>query len=185
MGDFEEKTIESKNIYSGSVLKLRKDRVLLPDKNKSYREVIEHSGGVAILAKNENDKILMVKQYRKAVEKMLLEIPAGKLDNGEKPAECASRELWEETGYKAKNVKELFSFYTSPGYSNEKLHLYLAEDLKYDPGDALDPGEFIKHALLDSSEIMEKINSGKIVDGKTIIALLYYLQNQDDFDETK
>ncbi|MGM0436710.1 MAG: NUDIX hydrolase [Bacillota bacterium] len=183
MSDYEEKTIKSKDIYDGSVLKLRKDRVLLPDENESYREVIEHSGGVTIIAQNEDNKILMVKQYRKAVEKMLLELPAGKLDDGEMPAECAARELWEETGYRPKEVKKLFSFYTSPGYSNEKLHLYLAKDLQFEPGDGLDPGEFIKHALLDPAEIMEKIKNEKIVDGKTIVGLLYYLQNQDDFNE--
>ena len=184
MAELEEKTINSQEIYDGSVLKLRKDKVILPDNKQSYREVIEHSGGVTILAINEDNKILMVKQYRKAVEKVLLELPAGKLDEGEEPAECAARELWEETGYKPAKVKKIFSFYTSPGYSNEKLHLYLAEDLKYEPGDGLDPGEFIEDAVLDPAEIINKIKKGLIVDGKTIAGLLYYLNNQDDLNES-
>ena len=185
MSDYEEKTIKSKDIYDGAVLKLRKDKVRLPDKNQTYREIIEHSGGVTILAKNENNKILMVKQYRKAVEKILLELPAGKLDEGEEPAECAKRELWEETGYKPEKVEKLFSFYTTPGYSDEKLHLYIAKDLQFDPGDRLDPGEFIEHAFLDPADVMERIKNEKIIDGKTIVGLLYYIQNQDDFDEIK
>ena len=183
MDGYEEKTISTQNIYNGAVLKLRKDKVILPDESKTYREIIEHSGGVTILAKNKEDQILMVKQFRKAVEKNLLELPAGKLDEGEKPAECATRELWEETGYKPQKVEPLFSFYTTPGYSNEKLHLYLAKDLEYEPGDGLDPGEFIEHAFLNPAEIMNKINNGKLIDGKTIVALLYYLQNRDDLDE--
>lgn len=182
--ELKEKTISSEKIYEGAVLNLRRDKVVLPDKNNSYREVVEHNGGVTILALNQVGKILMVKQYRKAVDNVLLELPAGKLEKGEERAKCAKRELWEETGYRAGKITKIFNFYTSPGYSSEKLNLYLAEDLKYDPGDALDPGEFIENAVLEPSEIMTNIMNGKIIDAKTIIGLLYYLNEMADSNVT-
>src|SRR6056297_3836034 len=116
-----------KMLYEGNILKLYRDEVEFPNKHKSAREVVEHSGGVSVLAENEEGKLLLIKQYRYPVDEIIYEIPAGKLEMDEKPAECAQRELIEETGYKPENLKELFNFYPTPGYSTELIYIYKAE----------------------------------------------------------
>jgi ADP-ribose pyrophosphatase len=174
MKNFEEKTIKSELIYDGKILKLRLDDVVLPNGRESKREIIEHQGGVCILAIID-DFLLFVEQYRKAIGQTIYEIPAGKLEKGEDPIECAKRELIEETGYKAGKIKKIFSFYTSPGFTDEELHLFLAEDL-YEVGMNLDVDEIIKVHMIAINDIPELIRSGKIKDGKTIIALLAFLE---------
>ncbi len=121
-----EKTLNSKLIYKGKILNLRVDTIILSNGRKAKREIIEHSGSVAILPLIGKNKFLLVKQYRKAIEKTLLEIPAGKMEIGENIKRCAQRELTEETGYKAGNFEKLASVYLAPGYSSEIIHVILA-----------------------------------------------------------
>ena len=164
----EEKTMKSDKIYEGKILNLRIDTVELPDKKYSKREIIEHPGGVGILAIDNDGAIVLVKQYRKALENFSLEIPAGKLEVNEEPKETAIRELREETGFEASKLDYIMEFYTSPGYCDEKIYLFLAENLK-DLGSQPDEGEFIEKTSVTIDQLMEKINRGEILDSKTII----------------
>ena len=181
MEKYKEKILNSDYIYEGNILKLRKDKVKLFDEHETYREVVEHDGGVAIVPITAEGKILLVKQYRIAVDEVVLELPAGKLEENEDVEKCALRELEEETGFRADDIKNLFYFYTTPGYSSEKLHLFIADGLKH-YGQNLDRGEYIEIVEISTEEIIPKIVDGKIKDSKTIIGLLWYL-NQIDQDE--
>ncbi|NLM96987.1 MAG: NUDIX hydrolase [Halanaerobiaceae bacterium] len=177
--EYEERTIASKEIYKGKIIKVRYDEVIIPAGKKSGREIVEHPGGVTIIAVTDDKKILLVEQYRKAPEENLLELPAGKLEEEEEPVICAERELLEETGYQAGKIEYLFSFYTTPGYSNELLHLYYATDLKGAEASP-DEDEVISVHYLKKEDILLFINTGKIKDSKTIIGLLYYLAGDWD-----
>jgi ADP-ribose pyrophosphatase len=166
-----ERTLETNYIFHGKVLSLRIDSVELPNGGKVTREVVEHPGAVAILAFTKDRKVILIKQYRKATEEVLWEVPAGKLKPGEDPRACAARELEEETGFTAKSWQKLISFYTTPGFSNEILHLYLAHGLE--SGDQLlEPDEEILIYILPLSEALGKLSTNEIRDAKTIIALL-------------
>ena len=167
MEKFKEKILNSKYIYEGSILNLRKDKVKLYNNHETYREVVEHSGGVAVTPVTKEGKILMVKQYRIAVDEIILELPAGKLEEDEDVKKCAARELEEETGFRPSEINELFHFYTTPGYSSEKLHLFIANGLEHF-GQNLDQGEYIEIVELDKEEIIPNIINGKIKDSKTI-----------------
>ena len=177
--DQQEKTIKSKQIYNGRIIKVRVDEVTVANGNKADREIVEHPGGVVIIATTDDDKILLVEQYRKPVEENLLELPAGKLEANEDPLECAKRELIEETGYKAAFVEHLFSFYTTPGYSNEILHLYKADTLE-EVGVDPDENEIIINHMISRNDILKMINSGEIKDSKTVMGLLFYLVGDND-----
>ncbi|MDR3305536.1 MAG: NUDIX hydrolase, partial [Clostridiales Family XIII bacterium] len=126
---FEEKTLSSEMIYEGAILNLRRDEVTVKDGGISHREIVEHSGGVVILAVTPAGKIPMVRQYRKAAGGVMFELPAGKLEPDEPPAEAAVRELKEETGYTAGKMAHIAAFYPSVGYSSEILHVFLAAEL--------------------------------------------------------
>ncbi|NLU09825.1 MAG: NUDIX hydrolase [Tepidanaerobacter acetatoxydans] len=169
--NFNEITLNSKNIFSGRILKLRLDEVLLPNGRKSTREIVEHPGAVAIVALDEENNILMVRQYRKPIEKELLEIPAGKLEKDESKEICARRELMEETGYYPNEIQHIISFYTSPGFSNEIIHLFLAKNLEKKDAEA-DFDEYLQLEIMPFKDAIKKIYSGQIVDGKTITGLL-------------
>ena len=168
--EFTERTLESQLIYDGKVVRVLKDSVELSTGQKSFREVVKHSGGVVILAVKE-DKILLVKQFRYPLKEVLFELPAGKLEAGEDPFEAAKRELEEETGYCASKWTELGYVYTSPGYSDEKLYLYKAEDLEFTHCHP-DEGEIIQAFEYKYDEVLKMINDGKINDAKTLCALL-------------
>ena len=163
--------LKSEIIYSGKVFNTKVDQIEYDSGNKSIREVAEHPGGAVIVPVTEERKIIMVTQHRFPVDKVLLECPAGKLNKNENPLHCAIRELEEETGYKSDNVKEIGSIYTTPGYSTEKLWIFLAKDLK--PGNHnREEGEFgMKVFEFTLKEIDEKIYNGEIVDGKTICGI--------------
>ncbi|AGL01362.1 NUDIX domain-containing protein [Desulfoscipio gibsoniae] len=166
-----EKIIESEKVFTGRVIAVRKDRIQLPDGGKSIREVVSCADAVAVVALTDGGEVLMVKQYRHPAGKELWEIPAGKIEAGEYPLHCAQRELEEETGYRAQNWRQVYSFYTSPGFCTEQLHLFLASDLtKYDQ--KLDQDEFIEVEKIPLSEAVQMAGKGKIVDAKTIIGLL-------------
>ena len=169
-----EKKITGKTIYNGNILRLFRDEVEFPNQHKSAREVVEHSGGVSVLAENEAGNILLIKQYRYPVDEIIYEIPAGKLEIGEKIEECASRELREETGYRAKKFSKLFEFYPTPGYSTEKIYIYQAENLEF-VGRDLEEGEYIEVVPKSKAELKELFKAGKIKDSKTLIAVMYYL----------
>lgn len=167
-----ERTIKSDKLYQGKIINLRIDTVELPDQKYSKREIVEHPGAVAVIPITEDDKIVMVKQYRKSVEEYLLEVPAGKLEIGEEPIECAKRELLEETGFKSNSIEYLFKFYTSPGFSNETISLFIAKDLVLDVAQP-DEDEYIEIEKYEIDELLEMIYKEEIKDAKTIISILY------------
>jgi len=173
-----EKTLNTEYIYRGKVVTLRKDRVLLPNGKEGEREVVEHSGAVAVVPVTEEGNIILVKQFRKAVEEETIEIPAGKLDPGEEPEICALRELQEEIGFTAGTLKYKFSYYTSPGFSNEILHLFIARNLE-ESKLACDDDEFIETLQVSPEAILHMIMKGEIKDGKTITGILAFFQ--EDF----
>jgi len=166
-----EKTLESKTVYKGRIINLRLDSVVLENGNTALREVVEHPGAVGIVALKDNGDIVMVKQYRKAADQMLLELPAGKLEQGEDPADCAARELTEETGYIAANLRYLVSFYTSPGFSNEVMHMFLATGLSQGENDP-DDDEMVETVEISRDRAVDMILKGEIKDGKTIAGIL-------------
>ncbi len=168
--NFEEKTMKTEHIYKGKLLNLRIDTVELPDKKYSKREIVEHPGAVAIVPITEENEIILVKQYRKAVESHLLEIPAGKIEINEEPRETAIRELKEETGVTAKKIEYIFEFYTSPGFSNEKMYLFVATEL-CEGSMELDNDEYIEVTKIEMNELINMIKKGQILDSKTIIGV--------------
>lgn len=176
--DFEEKTIKSQDIFSGRIVKLKVDTVILPDGRESTREIIEHAGAVAIIALDKEGQIIMVRQYRKPVEQVLLEIPAGTMEEGEEPLLCAQRELREETGYSAGSWQKILSYYSAPGFTDELLHLYLATDLS-DGETQPDEDEFVETAVLPLEQAYQLIFDGQIVDGKSIIGIQYALRGRE------
>lgn len=169
--DLKEKFLHSENVFDGALLKVKKDTVALPNGKKATREWIEHPGAVAVVPICNDGKIALVRQYRYPVGKVMLEVPAGKLDSGEHPDECVIRELKEETGYTAQKIRKLTSIATTPGFSNEMIHLYVAENLitgKQCP----DEDEFIHVVKYTKEEIKNMIQNGKINDAKSLLALL-------------
>jgi len=170
----EEKTLSSQLIYDGRAVRLRIDTVRMPGGRETTREIVEHADCVAIIAIDAEDNILLVNQFRKPVEKRLLEIPAGGIEPGEGPEDCVRRELREETGFLPKKVERLGGFYSTPGYGTEYLHLYLATELVPSPLQAED-SESIKLVRVPLSEITGLITSGSICDAKSIAGLLMFL----------
>ena len=170
--DFQEKTVNKNYVYQGKILSLRVDDALRADGKPCKREIIEHSGGACVLYV-ENDQILFVKQYRYAYGEMLLEIPAGKLNAGEDPMLAAKRELEEETGIKSENLQLLYVMYPTPGYTNERIYIYLAKDGERVPAH-LDEGEFLQAEWIKIDKVKAMLRSGEIRDGKTLIALQAY-----------
>ena len=166
--DFTEKTLNSKTVYDGKIITVLKDDVEVADGHKSFREVVKHSGGIVVLAIHE-DKILFVKQFRYPMKEVLLELPAGKLEYGENPFEAAKRELEEETGYCADKWTDLGYVYTSPGYSDEKLYLYKAENLHFTQCHP-DEGEILQPLEIKIDDAIKMINNGEINDAKTLCA---------------
>jgi len=167
--DFTEKTLSSEYVFRGKVIDVKRDDILVANGHKSVREVVEHSGGVVILALKDN-KILTVKQYRYPIQQTSIELPAGKLEKGENPDYAAKRELEEETGFVAQNWTSLGFIYTSPGFCDEKLHLYLAQHLTYRKENP-DEDEILEGGKYSFNEIFEMIDNGIINDSKTICTI--------------
>ena len=167
----EEKTISSDRIYTGKVISLKVDTVEIDSKGYKKREIVEHPGAIGIVALTDDNKIVLVKQFRKPIEKAIWEIPAGKLEIGESPKECAIRELKEETGYSAKNIKLIHKFFTSAGFSNQKIYIFLATGLtKGEPN--FDEDEFIEKYEIDINEAKNMVIKNEIEDAKTTIGIL-------------
>ncbi len=170
----EEKTVSSRRLFEGRAFNVRIDTVLTVDGRESTREIVEHSACIAVIAVDAGGDILLVRQYRKAVEKELLEIPAGGIDPGEDPETAVRRELQEEIGYFPGRVKRLGGFYSSPGFCTEYLYLYLATELKPSRLYAEDtPG--IETVRVKPEEVRRMIDSAEICDSKSVAGLLYYL----------
>lgn len=170
--NLEEKTIEEDLKYEGSFIKVVKQVVKLPDGNTSTRDIVRHPGGVAVAALFDDDTILLVEQYRKPIDKVTLELPAGKRENGDDPKICGIRELEEETGLKAEKFEFLGKIATSPGFCDEYIYLYRAEGL-YKGQINRDDDEFINVKKIKIKEFKEMIRRGEITDAKTIAALSY------------
>ena len=170
-----EKTLSSQLIYDGRAVKLRVDTVKMASGRETTREIVEHSDCVAIIAIDANDNVLLVNQFRKPVEKELLEIPAGGIDPGEDPVMTVRREMREETGYLPRKVERLGGFYSTPGYCTEYLYLYLATDLIPSQLHAEDT-ESIRLVRVPIGQIRSLITSGSICDAKSIAGLLTFLE---------
>ena len=169
-----EKQISSKRIYEGKVVNLRCDTVELADGRTARREVVEHSGGVAVLALDENGCVLMVRQYRYGVGRESLEIPAGKREPGEDPALCGMRELEEETGYRAGSFEPFGSLDPTPAYDSEVIHLFLAKNLT-PTAQKLDEGEVLTVEKIPLQKAAELCLNGTITDAKTQIAIYKFI----------
>ncbi len=166
-----EETIGSQTIYSGKILRLRRDTVKIRDGKVAIREIVEHGGAVGIVAFTDRGKIILVKQFRKATNKLLLEIPAGTLERGEDPVQCASRELEEETGYVALEIKPILSFYLAPGYSTEIMHIFCASNLRK-TRQRLEEDEEVELIEVELDEAISMVRRNEIEDAKTISSLL-------------
>ncbi|MGB2728255.1 MAG: NUDIX hydrolase [Halobacteriota archaeon] len=163
----EEKTIESKQIYEGRIVNLRVDTVSLPDGRTKLREIVVHPGAAAIVPLM-NEEVLLVEQYRKAVDSPTLEIPAGTIEEGESPEECAKRELIEETGFQASKLDKLIEYYPSPGFSSEMIHVFKASGLKK----VSDAEAELSITFVRLEELLAMIKRGEIKDSKTVIGVL-------------
>ena len=175
---FEEKTITRKSIFKGRVIEVAVDEVELPNGEQSSRELVFHGGAVAIIPVTSDGKIILVEQYRKALERSIIEIPAGKLEKDEDPLVCAKRELEEETGYVSNEPLELLtSMYVSPGYGNEIVHIYFARNVEeIDNKAPLDEDEFVETHFVTLEEMAEMVRDNRIQDAKTLYAYLYLVQ---------
>lgn len=169
--DFTEKTIATREIYKGRIVHLVEDTVILPDGRKAGRELVLHNGGAGVIAIDEDKNVLMVSQYRKPYDQMILEVPAGKLEKDEDPQSAAIRELEEETGYTAEKVTYIGKYYPTPGYCSEITYLYFAENLTF-VGQKLDHGEFVELKKIPLSELVDMVMNNEIPDAKTAIAIL-------------
>jgi ADP-ribose pyrophosphatase len=169
-----EKKLASQQIYQGHAVNMRVDTVEKASGKTTTRDVVEHADCVAIVALDEQDNVILVRQFRHAVDRFLLEIPAGGIDPGEEPIDSVRRELQEEIGYFPKKIKKLGGFYSVPGYGTEYLHCFVATDLVSSRLIAEDT-EDIELVPVSPDDISQLIASGEISDGKTIAALLMYL----------
>lgn len=166
-----EKTTESKIVYEGKIFKIKSDKVLLENNTEAVREVIMHHGGVCVLPLTENNEIIMVKQYRYPFSSVLLEIPAGKLNENEDHLECGKRELLEETGAVAEEMIYLGPIYPIPAYVTEQIHVYIAKGLSFQSQN-LDADEFLDVVKIPFDEALRMVLDNEIKDGKTQIAIM-------------
>lgn len=164
---FEEKTLSSKTVYNGKIIDVRVDTVSLPNGEIAQRDIVKHPGGVGIVAVTDDDKIIMVKQFRKPIERVIYEIPAGKLDCGEDIEVCGRRELMEETGAAAERFEYLGYIYPSPGFDDEVTHIFLATGLKMGERH-LDDDEFLDVEYFTKDKLLNMIMNNEINDAKTV-----------------
>lgn len=170
--ELSETPIACQTLYEGKIIRVERMDVRLPDGRVSKREIVRHSGGCAVVAVDANGRIPLVEQYRIAIARTTLELPAGKVDAGEDPLACAQRELSEETGLRAGRWQKLCASLSSPGFTDEVLHIYLAQDLCAG-AQHLDEGELLHVQWVDLNEAVEMAFSGQLCDGKTLTGLLW------------
>jgi len=170
--DFTETTLESRTVYQGRLLRVKEDRVRLPDGGESGREYIEHPGAVIIIAELPDGKVLLERQFRYPLRDHVIELPAGKIEPGEPPLSTAQRELLEETGYLASDWRQLAQVYPCVGYSDERIVFFLARGLTHE-GHQLDDGEFLEVMEVSLDEALSWVDAGRIADVKTIAGLLW------------
>ncbi|GAB2181767.1 NUDIX domain-containing protein [Denitratisoma sp. agr-D3] len=170
--DLIETELSSETVYSGIFLKLNQDKVRLPSGKEGLREWIDHPGAVVVIGVLDNGKLLFERQFRYPLHRVFLELPAGKIDEGEHPLDTARRELKEETGHKAKNWCHLGTLHPCIGYSNERIEIFLAHGLSF-VGASLDDGEHLEVIELSLSDALLAVRDGEITDAKTITALMW------------
>lgn len=175
-----ETQVSSMMQFTGNIISVRVDQVRLPDGRLAGRECVMHPGGAAVLAVTPLQQVILVRQHRYVCGQDLLELPAGKLDANEDPALCASRELAEETPYTARSVQLLHAFYSTPGFCDEKIHLFWAQDVEANSRLQPDDGELLELVLLDAGQVREALAQQRIQDGKTLVALYWWLANGAD-----
>ncbi|QMT30877.1 NUDIX hydrolase [Alysiella filiformis] len=176
--DLTETQISSTAIHDASFLKVYQDQIRLPNGNSSQRLVIRHPGAACVLAITPENQVVLVRQWRYATGQALLEIPAGKLDEGEDPAQCALRELAEETPYSAERVEKILHFYSAPGFCDEVLHVYRAINVQANSTLQPDADEFVETVLYSAEQVRQAIANNEICDAKTLIALQTWLMGQ-------
>lgn len=169
--DFTEKRIDRKTVFEGRIINVYNDTVVLPDGKTTHRELVEHHGGVCIAALTENGGLLFVRQFRYPYNRVLLELPAGKLEKGENPLSAGIRELEEECGVTAKSVVPMGEVYPTVAYCTEIIHLFLARGLKKTK-QHLDEGEFLSVEEIPLKEALRLVMDGKIADSKTVALVL-------------
>lgn len=173
-----ETIIKSIPLYDGKIVKLSRNLVELPNETLAFREVVKHKQGVCIIPVL-NDEIIFVKQYRSGAEKVLLELPAGIVDENETPLDAAIRELQEETKYSSTKITYLGAYYSSPGFTDELVHLYIAEDL-FPSSLNLDEDEFLELSKYNKKQINRLLTSNTISDMKTALGLMFFLNSKND-----
>jgi ADP-ribose pyrophosphatase len=169
--DLIESIIDRETVVTGKIVSLEKLKVELPDGRRADREVVRHPGGCVIIPMDDGDNIYLVKQFRVAFECELLELPAGKLDKGEDPMECAKRELKEETGITAGAVRHITSIYPSPGFCNEVIHVFYAKDIVVGSASP-DEGEYVQLVKMPLTELLRMVWDGRVKDAKTVVGAL-------------
>lgn len=169
-----EYTLDSEIVYRGPIFNIEKRTVQFPDGNTGLRDVLIHSGATTVLALDEDNRVLLTNQWRTALNRVNTELPAGKIDPGEEPLECALRELAEETGFTAESIEHIGSITTSAGFCDELLHIYVAHDLTPTNVLSADEDEFIELVWVDFDEVVDACLNGYIEDAKTIVAILMW-----------
>lgn len=170
-----ERVVSSRDVFRGRLIRVRVDEVSLPNGRMATREIVDHPGAVVIVAPDDQGRVAMVRQYRAAVQKILLELPAGTREPNESPEECARRELFEEMGLTAASWAPLLGFYSSPGFCTEYLWVFLATGLSAGTGQPMED-EVVEREWVALDQVPALIASGQICDAKSIASLLFYLQ---------
>ena len=169
--EFKEEMVSQETVYEGVIVNVRRDKARLMDGRITNREVVEHPGGVAVFAMDDQGRVALVRQYRYPMGEETLELPAGKLEPGEDPRDSGLRELAEETGLVPGTFEDLGCLYSSPGILAERIYLYFAKDLTQGPTHP-DDGEFVETVWLPYQDLVDKARRGEIKDGKTLVGIL-------------